>query len=159
VRVNKPFIALASTAAAVTLAGGIAFATWSVSGSGQGAGAGTVVQSLTVIPEVPTGSGASLYPGGPAGSVYFEVNNPNPFAVTITSVAWGTPTSTITASCASSNISLDGSAPTTVSIPVPAATTTGLLSIASVLDLAHSAPPGCQGVAFDVTMTITGAQQ
>jgi hypothetical protein len=28
-----------------------------------------------------------------------------------------------------------------------------------VLDLAHAAPNGCQGVAFNIPMTITGAQQ
>jgi hypothetical protein len=91
--------------------------------------------------------------------VYFTITNPNPYAVTVTSVAWGTPTSTNTSSCASSNVTLDANAPTTVSIPVAADTTTGMTSIGGVLDLAHGATNGCQGVAFDDTMTITGAQQ
>jgi len=158
-RINKGFIAVTSIVAAVLVGGGIAFATWSVTGSGTGSGAGTIAQSLTVIPETPTGVNASLYPGGPASAVYFEITNPNSFAVTITSVAWGAATSTNTASCASSNISIDASAPTTVSIPIPAATTTAVLSIPGVLDLSHSAGPGCQAVAFDAVMTVTGAQQ
>ncbi|HLN16524.1 MAG TPA: hypothetical protein VK277_07235 [Acidimicrobiales bacterium] len=151
------FVGVAVATAAIGVGSGVAVAVWSASGSGSGAGAGAVAQSLTITPQTP--ANGSLYPGGPAGPVFFTVNNPNPYAVTITGVAWGSPTSTNTASCASSNISIDANAPTTVSISVPANTTTSLLSINGVLDLSHSAPPGCQAVAFDTTMTVTGTQQ
>jgi len=151
-------ISVVSVTVVSALTAGIAFAVWSATGSGSGAGAAAVAQSLTVIPQTPSGAGASLYPGGPAGPVYFTVQNPNPYPVTITGVSWSSPTSTLTSQCASSNVSIDANAPTTVNLSVPANATSPLLSVAGVLDLAHSAGPGCQGVAFDVVMNVTGTE-
>jgi len=153
-----------AVASAITLAvggagSGVAFAVWSASGTGSGAGAATVAQSLVVTPVTPSGAGASLYPGGPAGQVYFNIQNPNPYAVTITSLSWGTPESTLTSACPSSNVALDPSAPTTVDISIPAASTLTAVEINNVLDLSHAAPNGCQGVAFTVPVTVTGTQQ
>jgi hypothetical protein len=158
------FIGVAASVAAIGIGTGTAFAFWTVTGSGSGAGAGTTVQALTVIPETPSGANATLFPGGPAGSVFFEITNPNPFPVQVTAVAWSSPTSTLTSSCASSNISVDASAPTSAAngltpFVVPASGTSPLESIPGVLDLATTAPPGCQAVAFDVVMNITGTQQ
>jgi hypothetical protein len=159
---SKRFLAVAAGfAVACALTAGIAWATWTVTGSGNGAGGATIAQSLTVTAVTPTGPGASLYPGGPAGAVYFIAGNPNPFPVTITGLTWGTPVSTNPTTCPSSNISLDPSAPTTVSISLPANTPSGAggSSVPNVLDLAHSAPNGCQGVTFDIPVSVTGAQQ
>jgi hypothetical protein len=151
---------IAASVATVGIGTGVAFAVWTVGGTGSGAGAATVAQNLTVTAFTPSGVGASLYPGGPAGQVYFQVANPNPFAVTITGLTWGTPISTNTTACASSNISLDASAPTTESISIPAnATASTVYEIPGVLDLAHTAPNGCQGVAFDIPVTVTATQQ
>jgi len=158
-RYKKVLVGIAATTTAVVVGSGIAFATWTATGSGQGSGAATVAQSLVVTAVTPSGAGASLYPGGPAGPVFANIQNPNPYAVTITGLSWGTPTSTNTLSCASSNISLDAGAPSTASIAVPAGSTASNVQINGVLDLAHSAPPGCQGVAFDVPLTVTGTQQ
>ena len=138
---------------------GVVFAVWSASGSGTGAGGAITAQTLTVTAVTPGPSGSSLYPGGPAGWVYLTVKNPNPYPITITGYSWGTPVSTDTANCPSANISLDANAPTTASISVAANTTSGALQIVNVLDLAHSAPNGCQGVAFNVPVTVTGVQQ
>ena len=158
---RKLFIGLAVGTAAIGVGSGIAFAAWTVNGNGSGAGAATVANSLTITPVTPSGAGATLYPGGPAGPVYFTVANPNPFAVTITGFTWGAnPTSTNTASCASLNISLDANAPTSASISIPANAVAGApYQVNGVLDLAHSAPNGCQGVAFDDTLTVTAVQQ
>jgi hypothetical protein len=158
-RFKKLLIGIAATMAAVALGCGVAVAVWSVSGSGSGAGAGTVAQSLVVTPVTPSGAGASLYPGGPAGPVFVTITNPNPFAVTVTGFSWGTPTSTNTSSCPSSNVTLDANAPTTGSISIAAGQTDSDVQINGVLDLAHSAPNGCQGVAFDAALTVTGTQQ
>jgi hypothetical protein len=158
-KTRKLFIGIAAATTAVVAGSGVAFAAWSASGSGSGAGAATVAQSLIVTPVTPSGAGASLYPGGPAGPVFFNIQNPNPYAVTITGLSWGTPTSTNTTTCPSTNISLDAGAPTTVSIAAPAASTASDVQVNGVLDLAHSAGNGCQGVAFDVAVTVTGAQQ
>jgi hypothetical protein len=158
-RINKTTIGASVAVAALIIGSGIAIAAWSVSGTGSGSGAATVASSLVVTPVTPAGANASLYPGGPAAPVFFNIQNPNPFAVTITSVAWGSATSTATGSCASTNISIDAAAPTTLSITVPANSTASDVQVNGVLDLAHSAGNACQGVAFDVVMTVTGVQQ
>jgi hypothetical protein len=158
-RINKTTIGASIAVAAFIVGGGIAIASWSVSGSGSGAGAATVAQSLVVTPVTPAGANASIYPGGPAGPAFFNIQNPNPFAVTITGVAWGTPTSTNVSTCASSNVALDIGAPTTVSISVPANSTASNVQVNGVFDLSHSAGNGCQGVAFTIPVTVTGAQQ
>jgi hypothetical protein len=158
-KVKSMIIVGVGATAAVGIGAGIAVAAWTTSGSGSGAGAATTAQSLVVTPVTPAGTGASLYPGGPAGPVFFNIQNPNPYAVTITGLSWGTPTSTDTTTCASSNVSIDAAAPTTVSIGIPADSTVSDQEVNGVLDLAHSAPNGCQGVAFDATVTVTGTQQ
>jgi hypothetical protein len=158
-RFKKLLVGITLTTAAIGLGAGIAFAAWSASGSGSGAGSATVAQSLVVTPVTPSGAGASMYPGGPAGPAFVNIQNPNPYAVTITGLSWGTPTSTNTSTCPSANVTLDGGAPTTASISVPADSTASDVQINGVLDLAHTAPNGCQGVAFDVALTVTGAQQ
>lgn len=146
--------------AAILVTAGAAWAVWSISGSGSASGGATVAQSLTVTAVTPTGAAATLYPGGPAGPVFLTIANPNPFAVTVTGLSWGTPVSTSTSACASSNISLDANAPTTVSISIPANAPAGTAyQINGVLDLAKSAPNGCQGVVFDISVTVTATQQ
>ena len=158
-RLKRLAIVTAVTVAAVGAGSGIAFAVWTVNGSGSGGAAATVAQGLTVTAVTPSGAGASLYPGGPAGPVSFTVANPNPFAVTITSLTWGTPVSTNVTTCANSNISLDPNAPTSVSISIPANGTSPTVVVPGVLDLAHSAPNGCEGQSFTVPVTVSATQQ
>jgi hypothetical protein len=159
-RFKKLLIMVGAPIAAAGIGVGVASAVWTVGGSGSGSGAATVANNLTITAVTPSGAAAALYPGGPAAQVYFTVANPNPFAVTITGLTWGTPVSTNTTACASANISLDANAPTTASISIPANATAGTAyQINGVLDLAHSAPNGCQGVAFDVPLTVTATQQ
>jgi hypothetical protein len=158
-RFKKLFIGIAAATTAVGIGTGAAYAAWSTSGTGSGAGAATVADSLIVTPVTPTGAGASLYPGGPAGPVFVTIQNPNPYAVTVTGLTWGSATSTVTASCPSTNISVDANAPTSASIAIPANSTVTDQQINGVLDLSHSAPNGCQGVAFDVSLTVSGTQQ
>jgi hypothetical protein len=148
--------------AAIFVTVGIVFAAWSMTGSGSGGASATVAQGVTLTAVVPAspGSAATLYPGGPPSTVYFNASNPNPYAVIITSVTWGTPVSLNTTSCPSSNISVDASAPKTgLSIVIAPNPQTQSYTIANVLDLSHAAPDGCQGVGFSVPMTITGTQQ
>lgn len=157
---RKLLISIVGAAAALAVAAGVAYAVWTVTGSGTGGAAATVAQNLTITAFTPTGSGATLYPGGPAGAVDMTIANPNPFAVTITGWAWGTPLSGNPTSCANTNISLDANAPTTASLSIPANATAGTVYVVSgVLDLSHSAPNGCQGQSFTVPVTATATQQ
>jgi hypothetical protein len=156
---HKKLIASLAVSAALLVGAGTAYAAWSASGSGSGSGAATVAQSLVVTAVTPSGAGASMYPGGPAGPVFLNIQNPNPYAVTITALSWGTPTSTNTSTCPSANVTLDANAPTTANISIAANATASDQEVNGVLDLAHSAPNGCQGVAFNVAVTVSGTQQ
>jgi hypothetical protein len=151
-------IAVATLVALVAIGVSAAYAAWTATGNGSGSGAALIAQALTVNPVTPSQSGASLYPGGPAGWVYLTITNPNPFAVNVTHISWGTPTSTNTTNCPSSQISLDAGAPSTLNVTVPANGVSSALQIFSVLDLAHTAPDGCQGVIFNVPVTVSGTQ-
>ena len=159
-RPTKFAIAIGATLGIAAATAGIAYGAWTVSGSGTGSGAATIAQGLTITASTPTGANATLYPGGPASGVYFTVSNPNPFTVTITAITWGTPSSGSPTSCPNSNISLDAGAPTTgLNIVVPPNPQTGVFTVPGVLDLVHSAPNGCQGMTFNVPMTVTAVQQ
>ena len=158
-RTKKLVIAAGVTVGIAAGAAGVSYAVWSASGSGTGTGAAAVAKGLTVIAQTPTGANASIYPGGPAGPVQFYISNPNPYPITITTVSWGTASSGDTTTCANSNISVDTNAPTSVSLAVAANGASGPFTISGVLDLAHSAGDGCQGVSFNVPMTITGTEQ
>jgi hypothetical protein len=157
-KLRKLVVGVAATTAAVALGGGVAMALWTTSGTGGGTGAADVAQSLVVTAVTPGGSGASLYPGGPAGFVYFTVQNPNPFAVHITGFTWGTPVSANPTACPSANFTVDPGAPTTTSLPIAAASQSGAFQVFNVVDLALSAPNGCQGVDVTVPVTVSATQ-
>ena len=68
---------------ALFLLGSVVFAAWLVTGNGNGAAQATSAANLVVTPGTTT---ADLYPGA-TGAVKVNVNNPNAFGVTITSIA------------------------------------------------------------------------
>jgi hypothetical protein len=156
---RKFLIAGAAAVAATLLGGGVALATWSATGSGTGSALAYTAQAVTVNTVALTSSSASLYPGGPAGNVYFTVTNPNPYAVKITNIAWGTPVSANPSACPSSVISVDPGAPTSgLSLTIPALGTSPSQQVNGVLDLSSSATDACQGNLFNVPVTVTGQQ-
>jgi hypothetical protein len=155
--VKKRWLAMVAALATVATGAMIARAAWSANTSGSGEAVAITAQAITLSP-LGTGS-ATMYPGGPAATIYFQASNPNPYAVTFTSVSYSNPSSGSTTSCANSNISVSPSAPSTVSVALPAGAVNVPLSIPGVLQLSHSALDGCQGVPFFVSVQLIGAQQ
>ncbi len=137
------------------LAAGGAYAYFASTGSGAGQNMVGSPVSVTVTAE----SGpAALLPGG-TGGLSFSLHNPNPFGATFTQVLTvGTPVSGNTVACPSSNLSVVGSSPSTLSqaITVGAGATSGTESMADFVRLAAGAPNACQGVTFTVTFTLSG---
>ena len=157
-RLRKLIIA-GSVAIGSIVAGTVAYAAWSASGSGTGSALAYTAQTVTVNAVALSNSASSLFPGGPAGNVYFTVTNTNPYPIKITNIAWGTPTSNNPTACPNSMISVDASAPTSgFSLSIPANGTSTATQVNAVLDLSASAPDGCQGNGFSVPMTVTGQQ-
>jgi hypothetical protein len=158
-KTKKFVIAGAAAATAALIGGGVAFAMWTAGGSGSGQALAVVAQPVTMNAVSLSNSAASLFPGGPAGNVYIQIVNPNPYPVEINTLQWGTPTSNIPTACPSSVISVDANAPSTgFHIDVPANGQTNVLQINAVLDLSAQATNGCQGVGFSAPVTLIGQQ-
>jgi len=158
-KARKFVIGGVAAVAAALMGGGVAFASWSASGSGTGSALAYTAQTVTVNAVALSSSSASLFPGGPAGNVYFTVTNPNPYAIKITNIAWGTPVSSDPSACPSSVISVDPGAPTSgLSLSVAANGTSPAIQVNAVLDLSAAATDACQGNAFTVPVTVSGQQ-
>jgi len=136
--------------------GGVAVAAWLTSGTGPAQGQAVTAQNLTVTAR----SGpADLYPGGPAGAVYFTVSNPNPYPVTLTGVTYGAISGGAGGCTATApNIVLAATPPATItpSLVVPASGSSDG-SLAGVLSMPTTAANECQGATFLVQITVTGA--
>ena len=136
------------------LAGSIAFAAWTASGSGSGyAKAMTAVDLSTV--NVAATTNASLYPGG-TGDVDIKVHNPNPYPVRVTTVALN-PAGTITsdkAGCDGTNVSFAGATGLSVDVAANGGETAKTLtgSITMIADAANA----CQGAVFTIPVLLSG---
>ena len=131
---------------------GVAAAAWVQTGTGVGEARATTAVASTIVAGTPV---ADLYPGKTGGNVIFTVNNPNDYAVNFTSLAAGTVTNTSNPACAASNVTLNG--PVTVDIDVPANSTSAAVTVPGVTNMISNADNACQGVTFEVALTLTGA--
>jgi hypothetical protein len=156
-RKKKIVVGTAVAAGALAAATGIAAAVWTVNGTGSAGASAVIGQTLQVTAVV--SQNGTLYPGGPAAAVQFSVTNPNPFPITITSLNWGTPTTFSSTLCPNSQISIDPNAPTTANIALPANAPATTITVPGVLDLAHTALDGCQGIGFNVPLSVHAVQQ
>ncbi len=137
---------------ATVLAGGaVAYAAWSVTatGSSQAASAAAVSATVTAASGSP-----DLYPGA-SGAVYFTVTNPNNFPVTFSSATFGAVVSSDETACPAANVTATNQ--TSLSIRVPANTTSGTLSLSAAVTMAATAPDGCQNKTFTLPTTLAGA--
>jgi hypothetical protein len=150
---KRKIVVAATASVGLVVGGGLAYATWSATGAGSGQAKALTAQTLTVN----AGTGAAdLYPGFTAGDMYFTINNTNPYPVTMTAMTPGTITSSDPTNCPATNVSAIPKSG--LSLSVPASSTSGQLSIADVVSMQAAAPDGCQGVTFDIVVTLTGSQ-
>jgi hypothetical protein len=137
------------------LGGGAAFAVLVSQGSGMGQ---TTTGSPVSIGITATTGSADLLPGR-AGTAYFTLHNTASSAATFDQVTSGaTVVSDNTDRCASSYVSIAQTLPYTLptAITVSPGGTSGVQSIADLVQLAPAAPGTCQGVTFTVTLTLSG---
>jgi hypothetical protein len=97
-----------------------------------------------------------LFPGFSGGDVYFTVANSNAFGITYTDMTADTVTSSNETACPASNVTIEPA--TGLSLVSPPSATSETLSIADVVSMSVDAPDGCQGVTFDLALTLTGDQ-
>jgi hypothetical protein len=139
--------------AGAMLAGSIAFAAWTATGSGSGYARAETAQALTTV-DVSASTAATLYPGA-TGDVMLRISNPNPYAVTVTDVAGsGVIDSDTTAACdASTGVTFTDQSGLSVAVPAGGATTVTLSGSAQMDNSSHTT---CQGAVFTVPVTLSG---
>jgi hypothetical protein len=135
---------------ALFLLGSVVFAAWLVTGNGNGAAQATSAANLVVTPGTTT---ADLYPGA-TGAVKVNVNNPNAFAVTITSIAANGAVTTAAPGCTTTGVTF--TAPTTTG-QVIAAGATANLTLAGAAAMSNASLNACQGATFNVPVTVSAS--
>ena len=133
--------------------GGTAYAFWASTGTGSGNATARSAQPLTTT-AVTVGSNL-LFPGG-AGDVKITINNPNPYAVTVTSVNGnGTITSDKGAACnASTGVTFTNTSGLSIVVPAGGSNTATLAGKAA---MSNASDNSCQGAVFTIPVTLVGA--
>jgi hypothetical protein len=135
----------------VALGVGVAFAAWNVSGNGNGSATATSALALTASPATTT---AQLYPGITGANLYVTVGNPNPFQVTVTSVA---PNGPATADALHAACSVTGVTFTTTTVSqIVSAGGNATFTVPGV-SMSNASDTGCQGATFTIPVTVSGA--
>jgi hypothetical protein len=132
---------------AAALAGGVAFAAWTSTGSGTGSVTSTTSVNSTISPD---GSGNPLYPGG-STSFTVKIDNPNSYAVSVTSISAGSSGATgSTGSCAAGSVTSDAA-----SNPSGTIAAGGSADYTLTAHMNGNAADGCQGATFSLPLTAT----
>ena len=152
-RARRTGIVTAVVLTAMLSLGGLAFASWTSSGTGNSsAKASTAVAPTTTAVAGSAITTGLLYPTG-TGNAVITVNNPNPYPVKVTSVAAN---GTVTASggsgtCSTTGVTLTSSNPGTAVAANGSATAT----LAGAVAMANTSDNGCQGATFTIPVTVT----
>jgi hypothetical protein len=143
-------LSLLGAVMALFLVGSVVFAAWLVTGNGNGAAQATTAASLVVTPGTTTGD---LYPGS-TGAVKVNVNNPNPFDVTITSIAGNGAVTTGAAGCTTTGVTF--TAPATTGQVIAAGATLNL-TLPNAAAMSNASDNACQGATFNVPVTVSAS--
>jgi hypothetical protein len=144
------------SALSIVVAGGFfgvhaASAYWTAHGSGSGpAATGTMAVSVSAT----TGSPVTpLVPGG-TGDVSLKVNNPNGFAVTLTTVAGNGAITAAggTGTCTTTGVTF--TAQTGLSQNIPANSSNVVVTLPGAASMNSTSQNGCQGATFTIPVTI-----
>jgi hypothetical protein len=146
-------LAFALLLTTLTVASGLTFGSWSVTGSGNGYSKATTAQALT-FSDASASTTAQLYPGG-TGDLVVKVTNPNSFAVTITAVNGnGTiVTAPTNATCdASTGVTYTNTSGLSQAVAAGATVT---FSVTNKVSMSNSSVDACQGLIFKIPITVT----
>ncbi len=149
----------ASAAVGLLIAGSVAYAAWTVNGSGTGTASATSSVNLTLTAGSPSGA---LYPGGSA-DVDSQVSNSNPFPVHVSSLAIDTSQGTngfdVDAGhslCNLGSLSFTTATNGGAGWDIPASSALDV-DMAGAIAMSGAANDSCQGATFTVHLTATAA--
>lgn len=151
---NRRFmLAVSAACLAAGLGAGAAYAYFTSSGSGSGGASVGSMQTVTLAAATAAPT-TPLLPGGAAGEVTLEVDNPNSFPVTLVNV---TQSGTITAdsghsSCTDTEVTFTNQ--TSLGQTIPASSTVKV-DLPGAVAMGQASSPGCQGATFSIPVTIT----
>jgi hypothetical protein len=140
---------VAGTAVAGLLASGVAWAAWTADGTGNGYAGATTAEELTT--SVATAS-ADLYPGG-TGDVKVTINNPNDYAVNVTSISGNGTITDDKAACTVTGVTFANQTGTWN----VAANSSSTVTLADAASMSNASDDGCQGAVFTIPVTLAGA--
>ena len=152
-RVSRKLAVVTTVVAASAV--GMVYAAWTTNGTGSGYAKAGTAQALTTV-DVSASTGATLYPGGPAGDVKIEISNPNSFPVKVTGVSGN---GSITADaghagCTTTGVTFTDQTGLNISVAANSSATATLTGAASMSNASLNA---CQGATFTIPVTISGA--
>jgi hypothetical protein len=149
---DKARLVLALSAVAVVATSAVTFGSWSVSSSaGSGYSKAKLALNLT-LSDASASTTAQLYPGG-TGDLWVKVTNPNPFAVTVTSVTGaGAITADKGAACdAATGVTFTNTTGLSQAVGAGATVT---FSLAGKVAMSNASDNSCQGAVFTVPITL-----
>jgi hypothetical protein len=138
----------------VLVAGAVAFAAWTASGSGSGFAKATTAQALSTV-DASADTTAQLYPGG-TGDLVIKIHNPNPYGVDVTSItqSGAAVTTDATAACdASTGVSFGGDSAT----HHVNAGATSEFTLAGEVSMSNASDNSCQGKTFEIPVSLSGS--
>jgi len=152
-RIPKFFVAVGVVTGSA-LATTLAFAAWNADGKGDATVAGKTAEKLVVTN---VGVPNALYPSATSNLVV-KVKNPNPYPITVTSIANDTSAAVTVAplagsTCAASNVSFTNQ--TNLNVPITPNTEV-TITVPGVKMIADAAD-GCQGATFTFPVIASGA--
>jgi hypothetical protein len=135
---------------------GVAFAAWTATGTGNGYAKAQTASNLT-FDDISATVAATLYPGVSGANYQYQIHNPNNYPVTVTNVASN---SAVTPDaghpgCTQANSGVSYTAPGSVSISIPALSSSALQTVPSA-SMSNSSVDACQGAVFGLSFTATG---
>ncbi len=149
-------VSVAGVALALFLLAGVVFAAWVVTGTGTGSARARQAQALTTT-DASASTTAQLYPGG-SGDVMVTINNPNPFPVTVSSIAKTAAaiTSDKGALCdASTGVTFTDQNPTTGNVVPKNGELT--MTLSNAVSMSNASANECQGAVFSIPVSITAS--
>ena len=149
----------AAAALTIGLGGlGVAFATWTASGTGAGQAKATTSKAITGTANTAT-TNDDFYPGSGAVDATAKLSNPNHFGVTFT--GWTAGAVTVVSSngtCAAGDfVAHDGTFGSPLSLSASAVDS--VKTIPGLVEMKSSALDGCQNAVVNVAFTLTGGAQ
>jgi hypothetical protein len=159
--IRIPIVALVATG--VALLGGVAFATWTATGSGNGYAKATTAQNL-VFNDISATVTGTLFPGATGLSYSYQIHNPNPYSVTVTSVTLPSTGALVTVipsgTCTQANSGVSYTAPGTLATPISLAANGSSGDTASEtfagVSMSTASDNSCQGATFGLALIASG---